>query len=304
MPNLFKYCLLSCCVTLAACGGGEAPVTVDPDTSDETPSGNTGSVIPSTGEGNGGNVTPPVSSGVALPDGLQNLRTFADGQQMVRFYNPQTDEIFVGLTGGNSLLSELENNTLTNFQNVSLSIEGDRFEAERTAQTSTNETIDLVISGLNLTSGGEEYVARVFMTSPSEGTAYVVAGAPVQQLQNASATYAGVAEIVVSNTATGAQLREVGNFDLSLDFSQSAPIGRISGATDGYIFVGASVALDKETTALSSSSVEIGPVMGATQTATLAGNIMGTTGSGVGGIIVSDDTGGAAYLASFYGTLQ
>ena len=153
MPNLFKYCLLSCCVTLAACGGGEAPVTVDPDTSDETPSGNNGSVIPSTGEGNGGNVTPPVSSGVALPDGLQNLRTFADGQQMVRFYNPQTDEIFVGLTGGNSLLSELENNTLTNFQNVSLSIEGDRFEAERTAQTSTNETIDLVISGLNLTSG-------------------------------------------------------------------------------------------------------------------------------------------------------
>ena len=142
------------------------------------------------------------------------------------------------------------------------------------------------------------------MTSPSEGTAYVVAGAPVQQLPNASATYAGVAEIVVSNTATGAQLREVGNFDLSLDFSQSAPIGRISGATDGYIFVGASVALDKETTALSSSSVEIGPVMGATQSATLAGNIMGTTGSGVGGIIVSDDTGGTAYLASFYGTLQ
>jgi hypothetical protein len=79
MPSLFRYCLFSSFVTLAACGGGDAPVIVDPDSGDETSSGNGGSVIPSTGDGNGGNVTPTPSPDVALPDGLQILRTFADG---------------------------------------------------------------------------------------------------------------------------------------------------------------------------------------------------------------------------------
>lgn len=91
---------------------------------------------------------------------------------------------------------------------------------------------------------------------------------------------------------------------MTINFSDNSPIGQITGATESYQFVSATVALNKTTTALSSSDVEIGPIMGTTLPATLAGNVVGSEGQGVGGIVSSDVVNGSSYLASFYGQLE
>lgn len=292
---------------LASCGGGD-PAAVTEDAPSVAPS--PPSVTPGAGSIGGGGTPQPVSPSqgsvttITIPETLQTVTTFADGQQIVRLYSIETGEIFVGLADGAELLSELENGTLTNFQNIETAINGNHFQVLRSATGAQGETISLAIDGLNLNSAGSEYVARVFMTDQAGGHAYVVAGTPVEDLPSGEVTYNGTAEIIAINTTAETQAREVGEFTFAINFGSSAPVGRITGASETYQFVGASVALNKTTTSLSSSSIEIGPILGTTLPATLAGNIMGAGGTGVGGVVSSEATNGSSYLASFYGTSQ
>lgn len=296
---------------LAACGGGEpSSIAEDAPSTPVNPTPTTSPVTPSPTTIGGGGTMQPVSPStgnaatINIPQSLQTVSTFSDGQQIVRLYSADTGEIFVGLANGAGLLSELENGTLTNFTNIETAVNGDHFQVLRTASGAQSQTVSLAIDGLNLNAGGSEYVARVFMSDNVGENAYVVAGTPAEELPTGQVIYRGSAEIIAINGTTTSQAREIGDFTFTINFGAAAPMGRITGASETYQFVGASVALNKTTTALSSSTIEIGPIMGATLPATLAGNIMGSVGDGIGGIVSSQTVNGSSYLASFYGTAQ
>lgn len=310
----FRFSYLGVLILMtAACGGGTEPVTVDapttPDTSTTQTTNSTGISIPSSG---GTTTTTPVTTpatttepeGITVPSDLQTLTTYADGQSIIRKFSADTDEVFVGLAGGESLITELENGTLTNFENIETYISANHFQVLRSAEGASGQTVTLAIDGLNLNNSGSNYVARVFLSDGENGNAYLVAGTVANSLPQGSATYSGIAEILAIDSGTDTQSREVGEFNMTINFSDNSPIGQITGATENYQFVSATVALNKTTTALSSSDVEIGPIMGTTLPATLAGNIVGSAGQGVGGIVSSDVVNGSSYLASFYGQLE
>lgn len=166
MSYRFSY-LGALILMTAACGGGTEPVTINApatsNTSTTQTTNSTGTSIPSSG----GTTTTPVTTtapdGITVPSELQTLTTYADGQSIIRKFNSDTDEVFVGLAGGESLITELENGTLTNFENIETYISANHFQVLRTAEGASGQTVTLAIDGLNLNNSGSDYVARVFL---------------------------------------------------------------------------------------------------------------------------------------------
>ena len=72
-------------------------------------------------------------------------------------------------------------------------------------------------------------------------------------------------------------------------------------STEGYIFTASDVTVDPKTAELQTMNALIGHKMGQQKPAHLHGNILGLTGQGVGGIVLSTETRPEGYVGAFLG---
>ena len=263
---------------LCACGGGAK----------DTPSNQTSA---------GGGTVPTPSGGPQVPTEFRLMETLRDNHSVVRFYQSQEGAVYTGLVAGQEIASDLAVGNLT-VHGARNTLPNDQYSISGRATTSRGTDLNLLIRGLFLNSDGTEYVTRMFVSNSNGNNAYFVQGTPASSLPSGSAAYKGFAEISRND---GSGVRQEGNFELWVNFNQAVPTGRITASTEHYIFTASDVTVDPKTAELQTMNALIGHKLGQQKPAHIHGNILGLTGQGVGGIVLSTEIGPEGFVGAFLG---
>lgn len=222
------------------------------------------------------------------------LQSYEDGEiALFRIKDTVSDYEYTGF-GDVTPVTEYASGAIAGLTVTDSSQNGDMYTVNRTGVMADGGEVNLITEGINLNASGSEYASRSLVET-SAGSVYVVNGTPLYQAPSGTHRYNGFTEIF--EAGNGNIFKETGDASFIVNFNTGA--ATVTGATTNYVFSSTNMTVDTLSGNFYTANGTIGRRSGVQLDANIAGAVYGTTGLGVGGVVISDLDADDGFFGSF-----